>query len=168
MEAIYCVQCKNILETSDIFCKSCGADQRPPQQRPVVSQSVAPKPVANPVPPAYGTPLPINVQPSERQVSWGLTLVGGSIYFFIEGWWKAGLASLGMAIFTGGLSWFIVPFFAQAFVDGIEGKGEQAQVVGGKPQDNLAALQQLADLRSQNIISEEEYEAKRRELLQRV
>jgi len=169
MDAIYCVQCKKAIEAADVFCKLCGADQRPPKQRPVVAalSPTTPSPTA---PATYNAPAGMAASnsvsvPAQEQVSWVWTLIGGSIYFLVKGWWKAALVSFVIAVFTGGLSWFVIPFFAQSFVHSIEG---QSFTTRSKPQDNLAALQQLADLHSKGIITEDEYQAKRGEFLRRV
>ena len=172
MDAVYCVQCRKPIEIPDVFCKQCGADQRPPNQRPILV------PVTHSLPPNIPPPSGYNASagaaisnpvPAQEEVSWVWTLIGGSIYFFIKGWWKAGLISFVIAIFTGGLSWLVIPFFAQSFVRNIEGQNGTLNIgVSAKPLDNLAALQQLADLRSKGIITEAEYEAKRGDLLNRV
>jgi len=31
---VYCIKCKQPLDLSDVFCRHCGADQRPPSQQP--------------------------------------------------------------------------------------------------------------------------------------
>ncbi len=31
---VYCIKCKQPLDATDVFCKHCGADQRPPSQQP--------------------------------------------------------------------------------------------------------------------------------------
>lgn len=164
IDSVYCVKCKKIIEPNDMFCRACGADQRSPSQRPVLAQD-------NTVSDNYEAAmvqavLPTNLKSSHREVSLGWTFLGGCIYFFVKGWWKAGLVSLFLGLLTGGLSWFIIPFFAQSFVDGIEGA-----TVGGdssSPAECTAALHQLADLRSRGIVSEEEYLAKRADLLRRI
>lgn len=168
LDSVYCVQCKKPIEAADVFCKLCGADQRPPKQRPVAASLPPQTPPYVPPSSSYNTSVSetaSNPVPTQEEVSWVWTLIGGCIYFFIKGWWKAGLVSLVIAIFTGGLSWLVIPFFAQSFVQSIEG---QSLKVNGKPQDNLAALQQLADLHSQGIITEAEYQAKRADILSRV
>ena len=104
---------------------------------------------------------------TERNVSWAWTLIGGFIYFFVKGWWKAGLASLLLYVVTGGLSWLIIPFFSQRFVETIETwTGETSS--GSDPARTSAALQHLADLHNKGLISDGEYQTKRSELLSRL
>ena len=109
-------------------------------------------------------PKPV-VAESERDVSWVWTLVGGFVYFFVKGWWKAGLVAMALYFFTGGLSWLMLPFFAQRFVEAVEAWEAN---MGGDPARTTAALQHLADLHDKGLISEPEYQAKRRELLNRL
>jgi len=40
-------------------------------------------------------------------------LLFGPVYFAFKGIWTQAAASLLLAIFTGGLSWFVYPFFAR-------------------------------------------------------
>jgi hypothetical protein len=58
---------------------------------------------------------------SAREVSGVWTFFFGCFYFLAKGWVKAALAAFVIALFTAGLSWFVIPFFAQKFVDGAEG-----------------------------------------------
>lgn len=39
-----------------------------------------------------------------------------------KGWFKAGIAALGVSVLTGFIAWFIIPLFAKKFVDSFEGK----------------------------------------------
>ena len=41
MENVYCIQCKKTIGVTERLCPSCGADQRPPSQRPVPLYSPA-------------------------------------------------------------------------------------------------------------------------------
>jgi hypothetical protein len=68
---------------------------------------------------AIGQSAPL-IQPD---VSMLWTFLFGCFYFLAKGWIKAGLVSLVIAVFTGGLSWFVIPFFAQQFVVSVEGWG---------------------------------------------
>lgn len=44
-------------------------------------------------------------------------LLFGFAYFAAKGVWTHAAASLALAIMTGGLSWFVYPFFARAAVE---------------------------------------------------
>ncbi len=45
------------------------------------------------------------------------TLVFGFFYLAYKGAWLAAIIAFGLAIFTGGISWFVFPFFASRSVE---------------------------------------------------
>ena len=49
--------------------------------------------------------------------SWLWCLLFGCIYFAVKGNWRHAFASLGWAIVTFGVSWFIYPFFVYGIND---------------------------------------------------
>lgn len=90
-------------------CPSCG--------HPVSRQAVTCPSCGHPI-------LAVKMSSSgPRGVSWGWTLLFGCIYFAVKGWWKAAIAGLVIGFLSAGLSWFIIPFFAQQFVDSVEDYG---------------------------------------------
>ncbi len=112
---------------------------------------------------ARQSPVPTQ---SELAPSLVWTLLGGFIYFFVKGWWKAGLAAMLLNFVTGGLSWFVLPFFAQQFVETVE--TWNAESGSGEAARTAASLQHLADLYAKGLISDTEYQTKRTELLSRL
>lgn len=114
-------------------------------------------------PAARQPPVPTQ---SELAPSLVWTLLGGFIYFFVKGWWKAGLAAMLLNFVTGGLSWFVLPFFAQQFVETVE--TWNAESGSGEAARTAASLQHLADLYAKGLISDTEYQTKRTELLSRL
>jgi len=52
----------------------------------------------------------------EANHPWLWTLLFGCFYFAAKGIWTHAAVSLGVALITGGISWFVYPFFAPAVV----------------------------------------------------
>lgn len=84
---IKCFGCGKDLHETALSCPSCGA--------------VTAKKVVKPT----------------QEVSPVMTFFFGCIYFLIKGWPVSALVALILAIVTSGISWVILPFFAEKFVN---------------------------------------------------
>ncbi|WP_415774668.1 hypothetical protein [Paraburkholderia sp. J11-2] len=60
-------------------------------------------------------------QKKTRDVSALWTFVFGFFYFLAKGWIKSAVVALILAACTFGVTWLVIPFFAQRFVDAVEG-----------------------------------------------
>src|SRR5580700_4243028 len=176
-----CPRCNQPAALDVQVCGQCGRHYQtqfiPQNQTQVVQPQRAPPQYAPPVqiqqPVPNYAPQPFqNVPRARRDVSPIWTFFFGCFYFFFKGWWKAGIVSLFIGVFTGGIAWFIIPFFAQAFVNAVE--DTLAQGVNNKnnpfrnPTNTMNALQQLADLYAKGIITDAEFQAKKVELLNQI
>jgi len=122
-----CKNCQGALGSSDPFCSKCGADQRdettagePPGMKPCPTCGREVSVRAKTCPHCAEPLAAVGFAKTEKRVDWLLTLLFGCFYFLWKGWYKAALVSLGIALLTGGLSWLIIAFFAQDFVDRVE------------------------------------------------
>jgi len=52
----------------------------------------------------------------ECSVPWFWTLLFGCFYFAFKNNWKHTFISLGAGLLTGGISWFIYPFFSNTII----------------------------------------------------
>lgn len=52
----------------------------------------------------------------EANHAWLWTLLFGCFYFGVKGIWTHAVVSFGLALLTGGISWFVYPFFASTVV----------------------------------------------------
>jgi hypothetical protein len=59
---------------------------------------------------------PQNGYVEESAAVWLWTFLLGSIYFAVKGVWRHVVASLLLALVTGGISWFVYPFFAETIL----------------------------------------------------
>ena len=98
MSMITCSECEKPISTKAHACPHCGA---------VVS-------------PAHAVPLQdaIRFASSTGQIkditnAPGYVLLGGPVYFAVNGVWSHTAASMILAIVTAGLSWLVYPFFAK-------------------------------------------------------
>ena len=103
----------------------------------------------------------------------------GFFWFMYKGMWAWAFAGSLAALVTGGLAWFAFPFFANStHLSHLQSKGylttaqlqarqseSEKPTVTAPPISVADELKKFADLREQGVITEEDFQKKKRELL---
>ena len=107
-------------------------------------------------------------------------LLFGFFWYAYKGMWKWFILSLLIISFTGGIAWLVLPFFAngqhqnslktQGYLDKKrdENSEKSNSSKNNNENDNLDKLKKLSDLKDQGIITEEEFQNKKKDLLDKM
>lgn len=108
--------------------------------------------------------------------AWLWSLLFGAFYFMYKEAWKLTAITFLLALFTGGFSWFIVPFFAKHALEkhyislGYEATEETvtsklSKVTNIPSGNNLSKIEKLGELKEKGYITEEEFQEQKKKLL---
>ena len=111
--------------------------------------------------------------------SWPCLLFGMFWYAF-KGMWKWFIISGLIIIFTGGLAWIFLPFFAnnqhqntlktQGYLEKEKNDSgvKEKSLKNDNDDNNLDKLKKLSELKEQGILTKDEFESKKKELLDKL
>ena len=105
-------------------------------------------------------------------------LLFGSFWYAYKGMWKWFIISFLIIIFTGGFAWLVLPFFAnsqhqntlktQGYFDKKKDENSEESDSFKNENDNLDKLKKLSDLKDQGILTKEEFQSKKKDLLDKI
>ena len=105
-------------------------------------------------------------------------LLFGIFWYAYKGMWKWFIISLLLVLITSGIAWLVLPFFANSqhiktlkddgYLDNKRSNYSVKNKSIKSDNDNLDKLKKLGDLKEQGILTEDEFENKKKELLSNI